>query len=315
MRRLRLPIASFSLLALLGCAQTSTPEDDTSRPDETAIAHAEAAAASNDLTFETTESIEASSYGLNGDGVTDNTSLFQALLGNGNRTIHVTPGDYVTGSLNIPANTILKLDPGVIIRDSGQLTDAQRLINIRSENVRIEGPGATVIANRADYTSGEQRHGVFIFGAKNVVIDGLQSMSHGGDGFYIGGPPGSPSTDITLRACTADNNRRQGLSITSARRVLVVDGEFKNTNGTAPEFGIDLEPNAPVDYMDEITILRPHTAGNNGGGIMVYLEKLDTTSYPARISIIQHSSTDEPRNLRSSVPEQVDAIVLYGTQP
>jgi hypothetical protein len=314
---------AFALLVVAACSSESgtqeppqaTPAspvaEGVTQPDEDAIRRAEAAAASDDLSFQTAETVDGQSYGLAGDGVTDNTLAFQNLLGSGNRTIHVAAGDYVTGRLFIPANTILKLAPGVILRDSGLLGEHERLINIRTENVRIDGHGANVLANRSAYTTGEQRHGIFIFGAKRVVVDGLESTSHGGDGFYIGGPSGNPSTDVVLRGCRADNNRRQGLSITSARRVRVIDCEFMNTNGTAPQFGIDLEPNDPVDYLDEILLLRAYTNANLGGGVLICLKQLDSSSYPVRIEILDHRSVNEATPLQTIVPPAIQPTLQY----
>jgi hypothetical protein len=285
---------------------------DTIPPDAAALAAGEQAAEPV-AAFETAETIDAASYGLIGDGHTDNTQTFRTLLAGGNRTIHVPAGDYVTGPLEFAPRTILVLAPGVTLRDSGSLGTYDRLLNIRTDHVQIVGLGARVISDRSRYTSGEWRHGVYIYGASNVVINGLESSSNSGDGFYIGGPSGSPATDVQLRGCSADNNRRQGLSITSARRVQVIDSEFTNTNGTAPEFGIDLEPNASYDALDRIVILRPQTAANVGGGIMIYLDRLTATSTPVDVTIVDPRSKDEPVDLVTDVPTGVAAVLRYGS--
>lgn len=196
------------------------------------------------------------------------------------------------------------------IRDSGRLAEHDRLINIAgSQNLRISGLGARITSERGDYTSGEQRH--CIYGAKRVVIEGLESSSHGGDGFYIGGDPSTPAEDVTLRGCRADNDRRQGLSITSARRVRVIDCEFVNTNGTAPEFGIDLEPDYPFEVLEDITFLRPQTQENRGGGILIALQNLDASSPPVNITIVDHTSVMESPPLDAQIPEEVNAVVRY----
>jgi len=259
------------------------------------------------LRFETAQTVESNDFGLVGDGVTDNTDTFVNLLGTGNRTVHITEGDYVTGKLNIPSRTILILDPGTIIRDSGNLGINERLLNIvRVQDVRIEGMGAKIIANRTDYTSGEQRHGVFIFRANRVVITGVNSSSHGGDGFYIG----DTASDVVLQGVLASDNRRQGLSITSASRVRVLDSDFTNTNGTAPEAGIDIEPNNAKDPLNDIVILRPFTAGNQGGGVDLFLDKLDDTSSPVSIFIIEHESNFETR-LQTKIPDRFIPMIFY----
>jgi len=217
----------------------------------------------------------------------------EKLLGSGNRTIHIPAGDYVTGKLQIPPNTALLLEAGVILQDSGQLGAQDRLINIETTNVYISGYGAKVLGARNAYPPGEQRHGVFISGANNVVIDGLESSNNAGDGFFIGGSPAPPSQNIVLSDCVASNNRRQGLSIVNARNVYVVNCQFQYTQGTAPEFGIDLEPDYPTDYLDQIRILQPLTLANHGGGIAIFLENLNANSYPIDVEILNHMSQSE----------------------
>jgi hypothetical protein len=253
----------------------------------------ESFAATHSIT--TAEHVEGSSYGLIGDGKTDNTDAFRRLLGTGKRTIHIAAGDYVTGKLTIPRDTILELDRGVILRDSGKLAGEDRVISILEGDAQINGRGAKIVSNRRDYTSGEQRHGLFIYGASNVLVDGLESSANGGDGFYIGGPAGKPSQDVTLRNCAASNNRRQGLSITAGRRIEVIDCLFDHTVGTAPEYGIDLEPDLVNDPLDHIRIVRPRTEANRGGGILIVLGALNETSEPVDISITDHVSVDERR--------------------
>lgn len=298
-------------------ANPPAPNDgtpDTIPADASTLRDAKAELAASDFSIVTAEEVDGSSYGLIGDGQIDNTSVFQRLLAGGNRTIHVRPGDYVTRSLFFEANTVLILEPGVTVRDAGTLGLRDRLFNIRStHHVRIVGLGARIVAQRADYPAGEQRHGVLIFGSSHVLIEGLESTGHGGDGFYIGGPTGSPATDVILKGCKADNNQRQGLSITSARRVHIVDCEFSYTNGTAPEFGVDLEPNYPTDVMDQITLLRVRTHANRGGGIMIYLNKLDGTSEPADISMIEHVSTLESPSIFTAVPSTVSRTIRYSS--
>jgi hypothetical protein len=291
----------FALLLsplVLGCGGVDNPRITTPKGASlaTEISSADAAvkAALAPSTWANGPRFEGATYGLVGDGRTDNTEALRKLLADGHRTIHIAAGDYVTGSLSIPGNTVLLLDPGVTLRDSHHLGPYDRVINILADNVLIRGPGARVVADRLDYTTGEQRHGVFIYGASNVVVEGVESDGHGGDGFYIGSPAGKPqSHNIVLSHCLASNNRRQGLSITSGRQVIVADCTFQYTKGTAPQFGIDVEPDTPGDALDHIVILRPITRGNATGGISLYLDALNGTNTPVDIQVLGHVSRDE----------------------
>lgn len=259
----------------------------------------------------TTEDIDANSAGLKGDGVTDNTAAFNTLLARDGQKITIRAGTYVTGKFSIPDNTIMVFEPGVTIRDSGKLSAGDRLINITGSNVRILGNGVKVISNRADYTTGEFRHGVYILGAQNVYIEEVSSIGQGGDGFYIGGPRDKPSQDISLINCKARNNRRQGLSITSARRVDIIDFVATETNGTRPQFGIDLEPNTDTGMLDDIRIIRPKTAFNKGGGIVIATHMLKATSQPINIAIQSHTSKGEPSSIKPYIPKDTPGLITY----
>lgn len=230
-------------------------------------------------------------------------------FGAGNRTVIVPAGTYLVGALEIFSNTVVLLEPGAVIKDSGVLPFATPLIKIRGNNVRIIGHGARVIAKRSDYTTGEHRAGILIFGASNVHIEGLESSFHGGDGFYIGGPAGDPSTDISITGCLADGNRRQGMSIVNAARVYVADCEFRNTVGTWPMFGVDVEPNNPGDYIERVYLIRPETANNRGGGITVGLSGFGATGRPASVVIDGHRSAGEVIVFQRSSIRAIDSVV------
>jgi hypothetical protein len=52
------------------------------------------------------------------------------------------------------------------------------------------------------------------------------------------------SSDFVFRECIAENNYRQGMSIINARNFIIEGGEYRGTNGTAPQAGIDVESNS-----------------------------------------------------------------------
>jgi parallel beta-helix repeat protein len=83
-----------------------------------------------------------------------------------------------------------------------------------------------------------------------------------GDGFYIS----DSSANVTVCNAVADNNRRQGLTVTSANGVVIENSTFQNTNGTYPSSGIDIEPNNG-ETINNIQILNSKFAGNWGSGI------------------------------------------------
>lgn len=112
--------------------------------------------------------------------------------------------------------------------------------------------------------SGENGMMVNITGSSNVFISNLKCTNGWGDGFYIGG--GTYSQNVFLLNCTADSNRRNGLSITNGKNIFVLGGEYKNTSGTNPQFGIDVEPNSGC-MIQNVIINGVRTSNNLEGGI------------------------------------------------
>ena len=99
-------------------------------------------------------------------------------------------------------------------------------------------------------------------GAKNITIAGLISEKMWGDGFYM-----QDAEDVRFCGVTADANRRQGLSIIDANGLLVVNSTFKNTHGTRPSAGIDLEPDKNAQKIANVRIENSKFFDNAGGGI------------------------------------------------
>jgi len=231
-------------------------------------------------------------YGLNGDGSTDNLTAFTEMFSVAGQALFIKRGDYVISApVSIPSNTTLYLEPGTIIRDGGVLPNTSFIRIETVSNVHIIGWGAKVLMDRADYPQDEQRHGVMIRGdCENICIEGLESSNCGGDGFFIGQHASQSVFPqyVRLVGCKADNNRRQGLSITSGRHIYIVDCVFSNSNGTAPQAGIDIEPDASHFVLQDIRLENVTTIGNAQQGIKMYLAPMDNTSDPVSIDVVNH---------------------------
>lgn len=227
--------------------------------------------------------LSASWFGPKGDGVTEDTAAFQAALNAAaGKTLYIPKQHgpyYLSGQLFVSSNTTIEFESGTIIQAVDTLSRAQpyeRLLRLKMvENVVIHGNGATLRMNKAAYTSGEQAHCVDISGSRNVVIERLNCNDSGGDGFYVGAYDVTADfgscKDIILRDCVADNNRRQGLSVISVDGLLVENCRFTNTNGTAPESGVDIEPNRRSEPLRRIRFVNCLSQGNAGTGFLTAL--------------------------------------------
>lgn len=235
-------------------------------------------------------------YGSVGDGIADDTSALQGALDSGAELILIPtpPKMYMTNQLFVRSDSNILIEDGTTIRANAGYGKHDVVMYIRDvENVRISGYGATISMPKAEY-SGEFRHGVSIRGSHNVEIEGLASNNTGGDGFYVGAtrPPRTYSSNITLRDISADNNRRQGLSIVSARGIHVINARLTNTSGTSPASGIDIEPNDNSNFVENVIIDNPLTAGNKGNGISIYLKSLPGPE-DKQVSITINNPVDE----------------------
>jgi hypothetical protein len=227
----------------------------------------------------------------------DDTNVFQTAInytaGNG-EALEIPPGSYNISPIFFPANSYLIVDASVTVTANSGYGTSDHLLNVNAQNVTIVGAGATTSVfhmRKAEYTSGESRHCLFIQNANNVTVSGISCNDSGGDGAYV-----RASTNVTIEDSIFNNNRRQGSSITGqVNHIYYLRDHFTNTNGTAPQSGIDIEPNAPGDFLLDIHIGDCYTDGNAGDGLMVSTWLMDSTSQPIGITVLRHHSTGNQR--------------------
>lgn len=163
------------------------------------------------------------------------------------------------------------------------------------KNITLRGYGAVLEMRKRDYTRppyrpAEWRHAVSIRGSRNVRVLGLTIRSSGGDGIYIRGGSGTLySEDIEIRDTVLYDHYRQGISVISVRNLLIENCQLLDTGGTAPQAGIDFEPNRKDEYLINCLVRGCTIAGNRGPGVLAYLGKLNSKSAP--VSIRVESST------------------------
>ncbi|MGG1517047.1 right-handed parallel beta-helix repeat-containing protein [Paenibacillus oryzisoli] len=257
------------------------------------------------------ETVVLSWFGAVGDGTAAETQALQnALNAAAGKRLYIPKQRglyYLSGQLSVPSNIVIEFEPGTIIQAIDTLNKKspyERLIRIKNvKQVRIIGNGATLQMNKAAYSSGEQAHIFDISGSENVVIEGIHANDSGGDGFYIGNYEATQPLckDIVLRQCTANNNRRQGLSVISVDGLLVESCRFTNTTGTAPKSGVDIEPNnnSGQDVLKKIRFVDCVAEGNVGRGFLVTLHRM--TAANERIDITFERCRTKGNSFGSSV--------------
>jgi parallel beta-helix repeat protein len=227
----------------------------------------------------------------------DDTNVFQIALNStaaNGQTLEIPAGNYNINPLSFPNNSNVFVDAGATITANSGYADGVKMLTINSSNVTITGAGAAVSVfhmRKAEYTSGEWRHCLDIENASYVTISGISCNDSGGDGVYV-----RQASNVTIEDCIFNNNRRQGSSITGGvNHVHYLRDHFTNTTGTAPESGIDIEPNGPGDFLLDVNLDDCYTDGNAGDGLMISLWLMNSTSQPVSVAVLRHHSTGNQR--------------------
>lgn len=228
--------------------------------------------------------VNVKDFGARADGVSDDLAAFQKAVAAVplNGILYVPAGNYLldidstTKTIQLKSNMHMKMDPNAVLKVKGNSLERSYLINISGiSNVEVSGGRLMGDRNEHTGTTGEWGYGIRIGGgASNLNIHDVYIANFWGDGLCIGGY----AHDIEIRRVVATNNRRQGLSITRSYNIGVYDSEFSYTNGTAPQYGIDVEPDPHPDgfYARNIRIENNYIHHNKAGGILLYKQTYDS---------------------------------------
>jgi hypothetical protein len=222
--------------------------------------------------------------GAKGDGRSDDTKAIQSAIdevaGTGG-TVYLPPGTYRvqtsrSNRLRLKSNMTFKMASNATLKMfPTKKSQYSVLLLSKAEDVTIIG--GTLIGDRAAHKGkgGEWGMGITMRASSRISISNVRVRNMWGDGFYV-----VDVEDLALCSVRAENNRRQGLSIVHGNRILVTRSIFRDTRGTRPAAGIDLEPDKPHQRITNVRIERSKFINNEGGGIMIAGKK-------ARVSRVQ----------------------------
>ena len=232
--------------------------------------------------------ISVKDYGATGDGVTDDTASIQAALdaaySAGFSDVRFPAGAYkVTAdkadnnfyaALNVHSGQHLIFESATI-QLSANSYDFYAVVNVHNvENVMLTG-NLMIIGDRESHTgtTGESGHGIRIINSHNVHVSDVDIRYTWGDGVCVGGNGTMEeiSENVTLERIRTYKCSRNGLSIIEADGVVVRDCDFTYTDRTAPQYGIDVEPN--LGTATNITIENVRMLNNGIGGFALYSTK------------------------------------------
>ena len=237
---------------------------------------------------------KASWWGFNKE---DSTHALQAAINSGVKKLIVdnTGSDWIVEPISLVNDQEILFEKGVVViaKKNSFKNPADSLFTAKcKKNITLRGEdGAVLKMRKADYhdaklyTQAEWRHTILLLSCENIKIQNLTLLSSGGDGIYVG-VQGDATTmnyckNILIDNVICDDHNRQGISIISAENLTIRNSVFKNTKGTAPEDGIDFEPNEQSESLVNCVVENCSFEGNNGKGIDLFLK----TDLPLSISI------------------------------
>ena len=236
------------------------------------------------LSKATPAEVKASSFGFD---PTDATACLQKAIDSGAKKVivdntgkpwFITPVKLRSNlELVFARNVVVKAFPGSYKNKNACMFSASN-----ADNVTIRGEKGALLEMRKkdyqkqpDYLHSEWRHCISFRGSHNIVIRDLTIKSSGGDGIYISNSKDrGPCKNVLIENIISDDHHRQGISIISAVDLLIKNCKFINTSGTAPQCGIDLEPNNDKDMLVNNVIENCDFYGNAASGATVFLPYL-----------------------------------------
>ncbi len=227
--------------------------------------------------------------GAKGDGKENDTGAIQKAIneiaGTGG-TVYVPDGVYMVratgkGRLRLRSKMTLKLSDNAVLKVIPNRATTYSVLKIgKATDVNVIG--GTLLGDRGEHEgkAGEWGMGIRIGPeVKRVTIVGVTAKEMWGDGFYV-----EDATDVAFCSVVATHNRRQGLSIVEANRLLVTNSVFQQTRGTRPSAGIDIEPDRPEQKVVNVLIEHSRFINNAGGGIMIAGKR----GYTADVEIVRN---------------------------
>lgn len=239
-------------------------------------------------------SMNVKQFGAKGDGIDDDTTRIQAAL-DSSSTVLVPKGTYMIDAItHIKPNSYNKLilDNDANIKAITNSEDSYAIIWCE-DVTNVEICGGTLEGERLTHTgaTGEWGHCVRLIGnCDEIYIHDINLINAWGDGITC-----KITGSVYTSRVHVDNVRRNGYSIGAAGRFVSNDDFIENTNGTAPQGGVDIEPDTASNLIKNIVFNNLITKNCASTGFGVQL--IHNNATPAEITLNNYISDGDARNM------------------
>ncbi len=204
--------------------------------------------------------VDASDFGLVGDGSTDDVDALQAAVDTAaerRRPLLVPPGVYaVTRPLELRSGSRVSAFGASLITyipelgDPGSAFPTVRIYDVSDVSV----DGLSVDGRKDAFAHTQWKHGFGINNARRIRLSHCHANRCKGDGVILADKNvGDVSIDVTVESCTFGQNYRMGGTASGALRATFRNCVFWGTVGTQPMCGFDVEPDRPDVTCQDIS--------------------------------------------------------------
>ena len=210
-----------------------------------------------------------------------------------NKTVSIPSGDFkidANKSIQPPSGSSIKMQSGTRLFVIPNRHDSSRVFKVSNVN-NVKITGGQLIGDKYTHLNGkgEWGMGVEIRDSQNISVSNMKISKMWGDGIYIATNGANANKNITLSSLTMNDNRRQGITITSVDTLNASNIRISNTGGTNPANAVDIEPNNNKAVLRNINFNGLTTYDNAGVGFQVSLKHYNNSPKPISISLRNHN--------------------------